>query len=415
MARKTRAAAFAPNESETSVASTLESKDGPAASSSANGVPPCGSVDVPMSNPYLEAISKRVKQLQKKRARVEGYEEQQRNPDLAKTLNADQLALIRGKEAQILGPLRELEDLAKTQAVISLEQAKHQQLESARQETEWAEKTATAKEEGRQEARQTTNALVKFLRQAGINRQTPSGVAHEDAALESMLVILFEGDTQAVEAAEKMAVKSEEIVPNTESVTFARIRQLAFEAPRLDASSEATAPDPIAIDPSSEEPEEQRVPRQRPTSINFLNASELDEQQATTPQPAPPQTYDQSYVQAQEAQTATEGSSEALPVFAQADVAGGANAAATKWDQTEQVVKANGTNGANETEQNETPSYARGPRQDFREVEKRGRGRGGYRGRGERGFRRGDRGGRGYGERRGQAAQQQNPQVSAQS
>ncbi|KAK9385072.1 hypothetical protein V1515DRAFT_540632, partial [Lipomyces mesembrius] len=264
-----------------------------------------GQSEEELKNSYIEIVQKRIRNLQKRKQRLDKYEEQAATPDAAK-LNQDQLAALNSKD-QVIYPLKELEDLSKSFKTLD-EDHKKQKIKDMKSHT--AEVRAAADQARREalvEARERIGVLVKFLHVASWKRQFASTAASEveSSAFENLLSLIYAGDDAAVEAVYKLADGADELVDEgatvQRSLTFDKIKQLSLES--LDelyskAQEETTAEsveDNIVItktDVNDEDDEEPissvvKVPR---GGISFLNESELDQGEETAPAAPPPQT-----------------------------------------------------------------------------------------------------------------------------
>ncbi|KAK9237475.1 hypothetical protein V1525DRAFT_403704 [Lipomyces kononenkoae] len=274
-----------------------------------------------LKNPYIEIVQKRVRNLQKRKQRLDKYEEQAATPDAAK-LNQDQVAALKSKD-QVVYPLKELEELTKSFKIIDEEQqqqklkeTKSHNAQAQKQKIKDSESHAAevlaaadkAKKEALAEARERISVLVKFLHVASWKRQFASTAASEaeSAAFESLLSLIYAGDDAAVEAVYKLSDGADELVDEEattqRSLTFETIRQLSLES--LDelysrvqeATPAGSVDDNIVIaktdvedDDDDKEPISSvvKIPR---GGISFLNESELDQEDETSPVAPPPQT-----------------------------------------------------------------------------------------------------------------------------
>ncbi|KAK7203603.1 hypothetical protein BZA70DRAFT_69568 [Myxozyma melibiosi] len=189
-----------------------------------------------LKNPYIETVQKRVRNLQKRKLKLDKYEEQAATPDALK-LNADQLLALKQKD-QVIFPLKELDDLTKSFKIFD-DEAKTSKLAAAHaRKSEIASAVAQAKQAAKAEERERIRVLVKFLHAASWKRQFPSKDSSpaELSAFENLLALIYAGDEAAVDAVEKLAGGADELVAAGEevataenSLTFAQVKQLSLD------------------------------------------------------------------------------------------------------------------------------------------------------------------------------------------
>ncbi|KAK9366143.1 hypothetical protein V1509DRAFT_569440 [Lipomyces kononenkoae] len=259
-----------------------------------------------LKNPYVEIVQKRIRNLQKRKQRLDKYEEQAATPDAAK-LNQDQLAALKSKD-QVIYPLKELEDLTKSFKILDDEQKKQKLHDSKSHTAEILAAAYQARQEALSEARERINVLVKFLHVASWKRQFASTASSEaeSTAFESLLSLIYAGDDAAVEAVYKLSDGADELVDEEATaqsgLTFEKVKQLSLESleelySRAQEATPAGSVDDenIIIAKTDIEDEDDKepiisvvkVPR---GGISFLNESELDQEEETSPIMPPPQT-----------------------------------------------------------------------------------------------------------------------------
>ncbi|KAK9454298.1 hypothetical protein V1511DRAFT_501603 [Dipodascopsis uninucleata] len=258
---------------------------------------------------FESVIQKRIRNLQKRKQKLDKYEEQAATPDAAK-LNADQLAALKVKD-QVIYPLKELEELLKVYKTAAEDQAKERAKEEAKMAKDYQEAITTARDEAINAAKDTIRVLVKFLHVASWKRQIPSeeGSKLENAAFESLLNLIYGGDDNSVDAVEKLGSGSEDIITiesgnTTEGLSFKTVKELSLkgaeelyakaqevESQGSRAYSESVEKLDIAEELDDLEPLNTviRIPK---GGIQFLNESELDLEEIGAPVPSapPPQT-----------------------------------------------------------------------------------------------------------------------------
>ncbi|KAK9447178.1 uncharacterized protein V1518DRAFT_421545 [Limtongia smithiae] len=312
-------------------------------------------------NPYIEVVQKRIRNLQKRKQRLDKYEEQAATPDATK-LNADQIAALKSKD-QVIYPLKELDDLAKVFKTFDADAKKAQSKVVQEQALAVKHAVSVAREDARKETREQMRVLVNFLHVASWKRQYPATAASaaERAAFENLLSLVYTGDDAAVDAVEKLVTGSEELVPADDpatlvtdetSISFASVQKISVdsledlyakaneaaaleeEATADDDSATLVVPMSAATDAAAAADEDEvepinvvvKVPK---GGISFLNESELDVDDKFT-----------GYTAALPVQSVADVSVateiQLLPPSAtQVDDAHANFAAATDWDDTE--------------------------------------------------------------------------------
>ncbi|KAL8872043.1 MAG: hypothetical protein Q9174_002257 [Haloplaca sp. 1 TL-2023] len=119
--------------------------------------------------------------------------------------------------------------------------------------------TSAAKAESAKEAKDNLLVLSKFLRAAAAKRQGGDETSPDNRAFEGALLLVYGGETGAVEAMENLITGSDEKVPTVDQIpsefTYKQVRDLAFEyAPY--AAEEAWAEDVAQSEPSAPTAEE---------------------------------------------------------------------------------------------------------------------------------------------------------------
>ncbi|TGZ77719.1 hypothetical protein EX30DRAFT_374367 [Ascodesmis nigricans] len=235
---------------------------------SAASAPSAETTNAPAPEPkdekkFMVELAKRLRKSTKKLESIEKDEEKIKDlsPEEISTtmiLNKDQLKKIEQKPITqaVHTELVELNKLYNEQLAVlqEIEDERTKQFEE-----KLAAEVKKAREEGRQEGREeVTNeakdkvtSLVKFLRLAGYRRSIPSEITEDNQAIESLLVLLYSGDEIAIEACNKLSGSSSDKVEETLTVTYERLKELAYEL-RLDDEGEPEPEQPL--------PEEETIP-----------------------------------------------------------------------------------------------------------------------------------------------------------
>ncbi|KAK9467207.1 hypothetical protein V1512DRAFT_262200 [Lipomyces arxii] len=245
-------------------------------------------------NAYLETMQKRIRNLQKRKQRLDKYGEQAATPGAA-SLNQDQIAALKSKD-QVIYPLKELEDLTKSFKAID-EEVQVQRIKEAKNHVLEIQAAATqAKKEAENEAHEKMKTLVKFLHVASWKRQFGSNASSQDEnkAFENLLSLIYLGDESAVEAAEKLSSGVDEPVDAETSFTYSKIKKLShelleelyakaqYEEAAVNAPDDsAFTEDPVVVisKPTEEDEDDEpissviKIPR---GGLSFLNESELE-------------------------------------------------------------------------------------------------------------------------------------------
>ncbi|KAL7268579.1 hypothetical protein RUND412_008793 [Rhizina undulata] len=202
---------------------------------------------------YIKEVSKRLKKQVKKMENIKRSEDKIKDlPEEEKAttikINFDERKKMADKPivAAVLKELQEIHDNLK-----SVSEAEDKRL--IREKSEAAAKLETAvaeaREEGRKEGAAEANdkllSVVRFLRLAGYRRRAPGESAEENEAVERVLVQVYAGDNNAVEACLKLANGTDDNIEEFQ-VTYGRIKEVAYEL-KLGAEDESetaeTAPE----------------------------------------------------------------------------------------------------------------------------------------------------------------------------
>uniref|UniRef100_A0A060SZZ1 ARAD1C12452p n=1 Tax=Blastobotrys adeninivorans TaxID=409370 RepID=A0A060SZZ1_BLAAD len=187
---------------------------------------------VAASDQVIEHIQKRIRNLQKRKQRLDKYQEiaDSSDPAVAKSLNQDQLAALQNKDS-VEAPLKELKEILNVYKEQEAKVAADHQAQQAQQEAAAKEREAKARAEGLAEGIERLSLTVKFLRAASYKRQliheTP---ADENAGMEHMLQLVYNGDETALEAIAKLQQALEEPVVEN-AISYAQIKAIALTPP----------------------------------------------------------------------------------------------------------------------------------------------------------------------------------------
>lgn len=144
-----------------------------------------------------------------------------------KRINADQKAQALKKpslQAQLAQYEEQISSYKKVEQEIHAQsQKERERLENAHQ-VELESLRATLAQDAKVEAANTTRSnlltLSTFLRAAAARRQLEDDTSEESKAFEGLLLLLYGGDTAAVDAAEKLVTGSNDGVMSTEGATL---------------------------------------------------------------------------------------------------------------------------------------------------------------------------------------------------
>jgi ribonuclease BN (tRNA processing enzyme) len=144
------------------------------------------------------------------------------NADERKKLQDKPITVAIHKELQeIYDKLKESTDAEDKIIEQRFEQQKHDYEDKLVKVTKEATEEGLKKgrEEKASEGTEKVNTLLKFLRLAGYRRTFTSDNPQEDEAIEQVLVLVYSGDSSAMEACMKLAEGSSELVVEDHSVS----------------------------------------------------------------------------------------------------------------------------------------------------------------------------------------------------
>lgn len=209
---------------------------------------------------YVEPIQKRIRVLLKKKTKIDKLEELVQDPEEAKKLNEDQREILKRKD-QVLAPLKELQQLSEQLQELEVEEVRFRHSSETARSSEQARALAEAKKQGREEGRQVLSTLVSFLHHASVLRENPSSDTQLNEASERLLTLVYTAGETSVEAAERLAQESEELVDGTE-VSYKQV-----------ADALKPQPEPAAAETAPEEPDSLRTPSDQPEGTTGLKGS----------------------------------------------------------------------------------------------------------------------------------------------
>lgn len=201
-----------------------------------------------MEDDFGEHLQKRVRNLQKRKQRLDRYAELPSDQ-----LNEDQVAALSHKDS-VEAPLKELQELGTAYNQYSEQRAK----ETAK-EAEVIR--AEAQEHGKREGRSALGVVLRFLHVAAVKYQTPGVPPEELSAIAKLLEQLYCGTDDAQDYAEKLLSGSDDLV--TEDWPYSRLRNLSLSPPK------------------SALPETTQEQKESSPVISFLQEDELVEEPVT--------------------------------------------------------------------------------------------------------------------------------------
>ncbi|CAN6644617.1 hypothetical protein TRVA0_020S02080 [Trichomonascus vanleenenianus] len=227
-------------------------------------------------DPVLEYLQKRIRNLQKRKGKLDKYQELLDLGD-AKSLNADQVSALKSREA-VDAPLKDLEETLGQYNKHLAAAKQEKEREAIEQEKEVQKRLEQAKQEGIAIGTEKLSLLVKFLRAASFKRQFSDKVsAEESSGLETLLQVVYGGDEVSLAAIEKLYNGEEEPVTE-DSIKYSEIKEIAL----------TPVEKWFGNDEEEEEAEDQKEEESKAVSsgieISFLQEEEPEEEE---PQPQP--------------------------------------------------------------------------------------------------------------------------------
>lgn len=186
------------------------------------------------SDKLIEFVQKRVRNLQKRKAKLDKYQTIAESAD--NTLNADQLAALADRES-VEAPLKELGEVL----TLYKEQLTEKETEIRRQKAEYEaqlkKQTREAKQAAKVEARKAIELTLGFLRAASIKRAINASVAagstelspvpaEETTAFESLLQKLYAADDDSLKFVD-LLVAGADVAVEENAATYKLIKSMS--------------------------------------------------------------------------------------------------------------------------------------------------------------------------------------------
>lgn len=224
----------------------------------------------------FEYLQKRIRNLSKRKQRLDKYQEMADDPKAKDQLNADQLHALNNKDT-VEAPLKDLTELlalyksqrAKNAAKARAKQVQHQK--------EMDKKVQAAKQEGIELGTDKLNLTIKFLRAASFKRQLVNEIPKEESAgFEHLLQLVYNGDETSLKAVESLYNGDDAPVAEN-TITYAEIKKIAQTPPEKFFEKEEPQQDQ---EPQPEQPQEQSTLQ----TISFLQDEVNDDETAVQEQ-----------------------------------------------------------------------------------------------------------------------------------
>lgn len=247
-------------------------------------------------DPVAEFLGKRIRNLQKRKLRIDKIAE------IAETqkLNADQIAALENRD-YVEGLLKELTEALEVnknerQKVKEAEAAKNAALISS-----FKEVLVQAKELGINQGQEKISTLLKFLRAASIKRQQASldlSVTPQSAGFEALLQLVYNGDDSSLVAVNNLCDGVDELVAE-DTVSYKAILDISrlpedvlLAGGDVETQTEEAAENEGSTDEGSgaESKQTAETSTQSTVKISFLQESELDEDSTSVPDSSAPAT-----------------------------------------------------------------------------------------------------------------------------
>ncbi|KAA8917226.1 hypothetical protein TRICI_000619 [Trichomonascus ciferrii] len=241
----------------------------------------------------FEYLQKRIRNLTKRKQRLDKYQEMADDPQAKGQLNADQLHALNNKES-VEAPLKDLTELL---ALYKSQQAKNEKKARAKQaqhQKEMEKKVQAAKQEGIEVGTDKLNLTIKFLRAASFKRQLINEIPKEESAgFEYLLQLVYNGDETSLKAIESLYNGDDAPVAEN-TITYAQIKKIAQTPPEKFFEKDEPKQDA--------EPQQQEQPQQESSlqTISFLQDEVNDDDSSLQQQPTQQQDQDQDQNQDQQ-------------------------------------------------------------------------------------------------------------------
>jgi hypothetical protein len=221
----------------------------------------------------FEYLQKRIRNLTKRKQRLDKYQEMADDPQAKGQLNADQLHALNNKES-VEAPLKDLTELL---ALYKSQQAKDEKKARAKQaqhQKEMEKRVQAAKEEGVELGTDKLNLTIKFLRAASFKRQLINEIPKEESAgFEYLLQLVYNGDETSLKAIESL-YNGDDIPVAENTITYSQIKKIAQTPP--EKFFEKDEPQ------QNHEPQQQEQPQPESSlqTISFLQDEVNDDESA---------------------------------------------------------------------------------------------------------------------------------------
>lgn len=245
-------------------------------------------------DPVAEFLGKRIRNLQKRKLRIDKISE------IAETqkLNADQIAALENRD-YVEGLLKELTEALEVnknerQKIKEAETAKYAALINS-----FSELLVQAKELGVSQGQEKISTLLKFLRAASIKRQQASldlSVTPQSAGFEALLQLVYNGDDSSLAAVNNLFDGVDELVAE-DTVSYKAILDVSrlpedviLAGGDVEAQTEEAAENEASAEERSgaESKQAAETSTQSSVKISFLQESELDEDSTSAPATSAP-------------------------------------------------------------------------------------------------------------------------------
>ncbi|KAF3921419.1 hypothetical protein ABW21_db0202200 [Orbilia brochopaga] len=187
------------------------------------------------SSAYTREVEKRLAKWSKKKrgidtieAKIAGLTPQE--VEITKLINNDERKKL-AEKVLVEERVKEYQDLLVSLSGLAISDEKAKVSEKEAADAEIAAKIEEAKkagfEEGIKAQKEVLLTCFRFLRLAGYRRAVPDENVAENEAIEKVLVMVYSSEDSATAAIESLAASKAETVEGSESVTYARIKEIA--------------------------------------------------------------------------------------------------------------------------------------------------------------------------------------------
>lgn len=238
---------------------------------------------------YLEYLQKRIRNLTKRKQKLDKTQELADDPTTKGQLNADQLKALENKES-VEAPLKDLNELYTLyKSQCKKQEAQIKSIEKSHKK-ELEEKYKQAKQEGIDSGTEKLSLTIKFLRAASFKRQlTNETPAEESAAFEHLLQLIYNGDETSLNAIESL-FNGDDTPVTQNTITYGEIKKIAQTPPEKFFEKDQPAEEESQVNKQQELDQQEQQLSSSLQSISFLqdevNDDETVEQSASpTSQP----------------------------------------------------------------------------------------------------------------------------------